>query len=188
VPRPAAPAPRQLTRPYPRLGQARPASARRTDKGAYQGLAAIPTVYQGVWMRSRLEAHWAQVFDRAGLQWSYEPLVIRLRKGRGGGYLPDFWLPEQQTWVEVKGPHWERFDKTRSLARQLGAQGQVLVATAAGVCWRVPPSGRPAQHEVRVGTCRCGTRALGVPSRGTLRCRARAGCGARVEPEEVLGW
>jgi hypothetical protein len=141
-------------------------------------------------MRSRLEARWAAVLDSAGLAWSYEPTVIRLGRGRGGGYLPDFWLPDQHTWLEVKGPHWERFEKTQALARRLGARGQVLVATASGVCWRVPYSGRPSQEEARVGRCPgCGTRALGVPSRGTLGCRNTA-CPRTtgIPPQEVLGW
>lgn len=170
----------------PRTGHA-PAARQRRTSGTYQGLAAIPTVYRDVWMRSRLEARWAQVLDQAELLWDYEPQVLRLGKGRGSGYLPDFWLPGQQTWLEVKGPHWERFDKTRRLARRLGAKGQVLVATAVGVCWRVPYQGLPSQAEVRLGRCVCGVQALGVPSRGTLGCR-NPGCGGRAPAGEVLGW
>jgi len=145
--------------------------------------AAIPTVHAGVLMRSRLEARWAGVLDRERIGWAYEPKTLRLGSTR---YIPDFWLPGQRTWLEVKGPHWERFEKTQALAR---AGGQVLVATASGVCWRVPRSGKPSQVEVQVGRCgTCGTTALGVPSRGTLACRA-PGCGARgVRPEAVLGW
>jgi hypothetical protein len=151
-------------------------------------LAAIPTQHRGVLMRSRLEARWADLLDRAGLAWEYEPQVIRLGRGRGGGYLPDFWLPEQRAWLEVKGPHWERFEKTRSLARRLGSDGLVLVGTANGVCWRVPVQGRAPGVEVHLGVCRCGTAALGVPVRGLLACRA-AYCTRRdVKPREVLGW
>jgi hypothetical protein len=158
---------------------------------AHSALAAKPTVHRGVLMRSRLEARWAGVLDAAGITWEYEPTLFRLGSSRGrwqGGYVPDFWLPRQQTWLEVKGPHWERFDKTRALAARLGAGSQVLVATASGVSWRVPPRGRPSQAEAHVGRCQCGTVALGPPSRGTLMCRA-PGCGARgIRPEAVLGW
>jgi hypothetical protein len=140
-------------------------------------------------MRSRLEARWAARLDALGLVWEYEPQVLRLGRGRGGFYLPDFWLPGQGCWLEVKGPHWERFEKTQALARRLGSQGLVLVATAQGVCWRVPYRGPlPAQEEAYVGTCpSCHARVLGIPVRGTLVCRAR-GCGASVKPQEVLGW
>lgn len=138
-------------------------------------------------MRSRLEARWAGVLDAAGLGWAYEPEVIRLGR-RYGGYIPDFWLPGQRTWIEVKGPHWERFEKTRALARKLGAGGQVLVATASGVCWRVPVQGRAPGDEVWVGVCRCGTAALGVPVKGYLVCRAQ-GCGrSDTKARWVLGW
>jgi hypothetical protein len=45
--------------------------------------AAIPTVYNGIQMRSRLEAKWAFVFDALGLKWSYEPIDLN-------GWIPDF--------------------------------------------------------------------------------------------------
>lgn len=139
-------------------------------------------------MRSRLEARWARLLDLNSISWAYEPELIRLGKGRGASYVPDFYLPDQRAWLEVKGPHWERFEKTRSLSRRLGTRGLVLVATASGVCWRVPPSGKPSGEEVRIGLCPCGVRALGVPIRGTLICRA-PGCGVRdVKAEGVLGW
>lgn len=158
---------------------------------ARSALAAKPTVHAGVLMRSRLESRWAGVLDAERIRWEYEPTTFRLGRAQGrwqGGYVPDFWLPGQQTWLEVKGPHWERFDKTRALAAKLGAGSQVLVATANGVCWRVPRQGRPSQVEVQLGRCRCGTVALGLPRRGTLVCRA-SGCGARgIRPEAVLGW
>jgi uncharacterized SAM-binding protein YcdF (DUF218 family) len=162
-----------------------------TRTGTRTALAATPTIFRGVLMRSRLEARWAGVLDQAGLAWEYEPQVIRLGRSHGrwqGGYVPDFWLPEQRTWLEVKGPHWERFEKTRALARQLGAGGQVLVATASGVCWRVPVQGRAPGTETWVGVCRCGTAALGVPVKGYLACRA-AGCGrSDTKARWVFGW
>lgn len=51
---------------------------------------ARPTVYNGVHMRSRLEAYAAQVFDQAGQAWLYEP---RCFANETGQYLPDFFLP-----------------------------------------------------------------------------------------------
>lgn len=171
-------------KPTSRPARASSGHARATPRPA---LGAIPTTYQGVLMRSRLEARWAQRLDSLGLHWEYEPSVLRLGRGRAGLYLPDFWLPEQRAWIEVKGPHWERFDKTRALARSLGAPGLVLVATANGVCWRVPYQGLPSQEEARTGTCpSCRRRTVGIPSRGALACRA--GCPGTVKAGEVLGW
>jgi hypothetical protein len=152
-------------------------------------IAAKPTVYRGIRLRSRLEARWAGVLDAAGLVWLYEPDVVDV--GKWGLYRPDFWLPAQRTWLEVKGPHMDRAEKTRALARKLGRDGQVLMATVAGVCWRVPASGRPSQAEVHVGRCgSCGQLAVGVPEQrgmGRLRCRDPK-CERWAVPDRVLGW
>ena len=61
---------------------------------------AIPTVYRGVTYRSRIEARWARWFHELGIPVEYEREGYR----RGNvAYLPDFWLPEQDFWVEIKG-------------------------------------------------------------------------------------
>lgn len=62
---------------------------------------AIETEYAGHRFRSRLEARWAVFFDKLGVSWLYEPQGYEL--GNGERYLPDFWLPDLQVWVEVKG-------------------------------------------------------------------------------------
>lgn len=46
---------------------------------------AIPTYYQGIRFRSRLEATWAAFFDQAGWEWKYEPIDL-------DGWIPDFWV------------------------------------------------------------------------------------------------
>lgn len=70
---------------------------------------AIETKYKGHIFRSRLEARWAVFFDAAGIDWTYEPEGFRrwIASGLDSdsfiSYLPDFYLPASQTWVEVKG-------------------------------------------------------------------------------------
>lgn len=64
-------------------------------------IKAIETEYAGCRFRSRLEARWAVFFDNLGVRWLYEPQGYVL--GNGEPYLPDFWLPDAQLWVEVKG-------------------------------------------------------------------------------------
>lgn len=64
-------------------------------------MKAIETVYKGYRFRSRLEARWAVFFDKFGIEWIYEPEGFDL--GEIGWYLPDFYLPETQWFVEVKG-------------------------------------------------------------------------------------
>jgi len=62
---------------------------------------AIPTTYNGVRFRSRLEAKWAAFFDLAGWRWEYEPLDL-------DGYVPDFILQMRRPiLVEVKPFMWD---------------------------------------------------------------------------------
>lgn len=69
---------------------------------------AIETRYAGCHFRSRLEARWAVFFDHLGIRWEYEPQGFdcywRLAlEDATFPYLPDFWLPDKNMWVEVKG-------------------------------------------------------------------------------------
>lgn len=47
--------------------------------------SSIPTSYNGINFRSRLEAKWAKMFDLLGWNWEYEPFDL-------DGYIPDFVL------------------------------------------------------------------------------------------------
>jgi hypothetical protein len=62
-------------------------------------MKAIETRYNNYRFRSRLEARWAVFFDTLGVPYEYEREGFELG---GVYYLPDFWLPEQQCWVEIK--------------------------------------------------------------------------------------
>lgn len=62
----------------------------------------IQTRYAGCRFRSRLEARWAVFFDTLGIEWEYEPQGYLVGPKRRP-YLPDFWLPGERLWVEVKG-------------------------------------------------------------------------------------
>lgn len=62
-------------------------------------MKAIETQYKGYRFRSRLEARWAVFFDALQLEWLYEPEGFQLTSGR---YLPDFFLPRKNLWIEVK--------------------------------------------------------------------------------------
>lgn len=61
-----------------------------------------PTVYNGIKMRSRLEAAWASKLDQLGLEWKYEPVCFGTV---GVQYLPDFKViePKRTVYLEVKG-------------------------------------------------------------------------------------
>lgn len=62
---------------------------------------AIETLYKGHRFRSRLEARWAVFFDSLGVRWEYEKEGFTFNGS--GAYLPDFWLPDLEYWVEIKG-------------------------------------------------------------------------------------
>lgn len=72
-------------------------------------IKAIPTQYGGVQFRSRLEAKWASMFDRAGWRWSYEPEDF-------DGYIPDFalWF-RTPILVEVKPLRWDESDEDAAI-------------------------------------------------------------------------
>jgi hypothetical protein len=81
-------------------------------------IKAIETQYKGYRFRSRLEARWAVFFDALGVEWEYEKEGFDL--GEAGYYLPDFWLPVQKVWVEVKGDKAPdaAYDKAMALSKQ----------------------------------------------------------------------
>lgn len=53
------------------------------------------------WFRSEWEAAYARSLNASGTPWEYELYSFPLSSGKH--YLPDFYLPETDEWVEVKG-------------------------------------------------------------------------------------
>lgn len=84
------------------------------------GLKAIETVYRGVRYRSRIEARWAVAYTSLGVPFEYEKEGFDL--SGVGLYLPDFWLPDQGCWVEIKGmkPSDDEEKKCAALAEASG--------------------------------------------------------------------
>lgn len=68
----------------------------------------IETVYNGYRFRSRLEARAAVFLDNAPCRYEYEVEGYQLSDGRR--YLPDFYLPDDKYYVEVKGYSDHLFD------------------------------------------------------------------------------
>ena len=83
-------------------------------------LKAIETFYNGYRFRSRLEARWAVFFDSIGIEYEYESEGFDLEEA--GRYLPDFWLPGLDCFIEVKGkiPNELEKEKCKSLAKLSG--------------------------------------------------------------------
>src|SRR5947209_10324782 len=90
----------------------------------------IETSYMGYRFRSRLEARWAVFFDTLNIVYRYEPEGFDLD---GKWYLPDFWLPEQDCWIEIKGQDPTPEERKKAIQLALGSGKRVLVL--AGDVW-----------------------------------------------------
>ena len=76
---------------------------------------AIPTIYNGVQMRSKLEARVASILDSNDIEWQYEPERFKLKEFV---YTPDFYLPEFNIYLEVKG--WDQGLEKIEALRNIG--------------------------------------------------------------------
>ncbi len=79
-------------------------------------IKAIPTEFRGNNYRSRLEAAWAQWLYEHKFNFQYEQRKFKLKGNIW--YLPDFYIPETRTFIEVKG-NMERIHKPYALTQQL---------------------------------------------------------------------
>jgi hypothetical protein len=93
---------------------------------------ARPVKYGNVTLRSHLEADWALTLDGLGIRWEYEPETIAMPSG--AIYMPDFWLPELGTWIEVKGDGVPRVEKAVEL-------GETRACHCDGTCSCAWPGG-----------------------------------------------
>lgn len=128
-------------------------------------IKSIPTEYVGVLFRSRLEAHWAGMFDRLRWRWTYEPDL------QAGRVIPDFLMdfsrpviieckpaltPEDcETYRVVlvaKMPQWLAEDVAREirvLRQDLGAD-QALLERSRQDLARVTAGQNPRGHTRRI--------------------------------------
>jgi hypothetical protein len=92
-------------------------------------MMAIETTWKGYRFRSRLEARWAVFLSTLGVQWEYEAEGYELSDGTR--YLPDFWLPNEQAWIEVKGadPSPDEMATCAQLADEAGLPVIMVVGT-----------------------------------------------------------
>jgi len=94
----SAPAPAPAPAPPPSSS-----SSRARDPARF----GLPTTFNHVTYRSRKEARFAFALHALNITFVYEPMVFS--RPQGGKYMPDFFLPQQQLWVELKPqrPHLE---------------------------------------------------------------------------------
>lgn len=72
-------------------------------------------IWNGTQFASKLEISWAHFLNGLGIRWEYESRTVFLYKGTPDitGYIPDFWLPELEVFLEIKG----RVISTHAVAR-----------------------------------------------------------------------
>lgn len=145
-------------------------------------LKAIETVFMGYRMRSRTEARWAFFMKKAGVEWSYESEGYDLD---GVRYLPDFYLPKQQCWLEVKGARPDYASPDREKARRLAQASEKSVFIISGeigsdyVIDAYTPQGTLSYGRWRWCVCvRC--RTVGIARDGNA---ASLPCGCFLEDE-----
>lgn len=83
-------------------------------------IKAIETSAYGCRFRSRLEARWATFMRRLEINWMYEAQGFRTP---AGNYLPDFYLPDTERFVEIKGAE----PGEKDLAKCAAVPGLVLL-------------------------------------------------------------
>ena len=117
-------------------------------------LQARPTTYNGIAMRSRLEARFAALWDHLGWVWEYEP---RAYASPAGQYLPDFLIVDDRcaggcrhgpTFIEVKGT--VALDAVAGIQKRMeiilesepGATLILVVEDGSAFYWRTVPDRR----------------------------------------------
>ena len=87
-------------------------------------IKAIETRYKGRRFRSRLEARWFIFFESFGLQVEYE------REGfvvDGIPYLPDFYIPAEDLWIEIKPSSIEPTAQVYAESLLMGLPGRTIL-------------------------------------------------------------
>lgn len=146
-------------------------------------MKAIPTEYKGISFRSKLEASYAKTLDELHITWVYEHNGYDIG---GVRYLPDFWLPDIGTFLEVKGSVIPGAEKARELAVTLDPEEEawwspkflVVIGNELGEL-RLAADDRPAS----LALCERCKRYWFMPEMGSYSCR---NCGIHEGDHHIL--
>jgi len=94
----------------------------------------LPTMYNHYAFRSRTEARWAVFLDLAYIPFRYEYEGFDLGNI---WYLPDFWLPEHQMWLEIKGDRPTADERCKAQQLAVGT-GHPTAIFGGDVCYHTP--------------------------------------------------
>ena len=73
-----------------------------TESSGRRKIPSKKTRYDDVVFRSKLEAQWAVFMNSLKVNWEYEPKQYDLGAVK---YTPDFWLPDNNIFLEIKPPN-----------------------------------------------------------------------------------
>lgn len=104
------------------------------SQAAAPKVQAIPTQYNGLEFRSRLEARWAIWLDELRIAWEYERDGFQDENGLR--YLPDFYLTQAKCYLEIK-PGEPNAEEIRKAWLPVYATGCDLY-----ICHGLPPNDR----------------------------------------------
>lgn len=86
---------------------------------------SLETSYKQYDMKSRLEARTAYLLDALNIEWEYEQSQHLLTNGEI--YIPDFYLPEHEQFIECKGDLEDpSCSKPKNLAEESGVEAIIL--------------------------------------------------------------
>lgn len=121
--------------------------------GTAPELKAIETEYKSHRFRSRCEARWAIFLDGLGINWEYEKEGFDLD---GLWYLPDFWVPFWNAFIEVKGgqPSSDEIEKAVRLAKASQSDVYIVIGNPDPNRHRVLSIGKKGQLDPDMGLAR----------------------------------
>lgn len=152
-------------------------------------IKAIETEYKGFRFRSRLEARWAVFFDALGIEYLYEPEGYKLSDGTA--YLPDFYLPESDTFFEVKGvltsKDAHKIQQFREDMKKSVVIGYDVLKFDATDLWNEGEYEFAGQDSSVLARCKVCGKPFFMGMNGSFRCRC---CGAYDGDGhfDLLGW
>jgi len=79
--------------------------------------------YNGIYFRSSWELKFAQWLNARNISWLYEPATFKLP---GTGYIPDFYLPDKNLYIEIKGKE-ERMEKIQLFKKLYKVRIKILL-------------------------------------------------------------
>lgn len=86
-----------------------------SEFGGYNSNSTIKhrSIYKGYQMDSGAELYFAKIMDKLGIKWikndnSWRKFFYFIFNGKKGKYYPDFYLPQANIWIEIKGRRYIR--------------------------------------------------------------------------------